>query len=149
MYWWAIHELEKQAISSETHQFQAGLDFHVAFRAFLEKDFKSCFVYTQNYLEKIPNVDLLISFGSERDGYHPVWDIYLSDGPLVETEKWLVKLLDLWSKTQNKPFYAHLCLDYGRLLYEWNHIDEAKKYIQTTLTIGKQYIIIDKINLLL
>lgn len=141
MYWWAIHELEQpsnQRTKNEKHQFQAGLDFLVAFRAFLEQDFESFLIYTQKYLDKIPSGDLLISFGSERDGYHPAWDIYLSDGPLIEAEKSLVKLLDMWSKTKNRPFYAHLCLDYGNLLYEWNHLEQAKTYFHEALTIGKE-----------
>lgn len=141
MYWWAVHELERTLIQfskNEKLQFQAGLDFLVAFRAFLEQDFDSFLIYTQKYLDKIPSGDLLISFGSERDGYHPAWDIYFSDGALVEAEKSLIKLLDMWSKTKNRPFYAHLCLDYGKLLYEWNHVEQAKTYFYEALMIGKE-----------
>ena len=141
MYWWAIHELEQlsnQYTKNEKRQFQAGLDFLVAFRSFLEKDFEHFLTYTQKYLEKKPDGDLLISFGSERDGHHPAWDIYISDGSLIEAEKSLIKLLDLWSKTKNRPFYAHLCLDYGGLLYEWNHLEQAKTYFHKALVIGKE-----------
>ncbi|MBW8351907.1 LuxR C-terminal-related transcriptional regulator [Bacillus sp. IITD106] len=140
-YWWAINELQQGSnplSQRETQQFLAGLDFLVAFRSFLEKDFDYFIQYSQKYLEREPSGDLLIGFGSGLDGYHPAWDIYLSNGSLAKAEEMLQALVEMWSKTKNKPFYAHLCMDYGKLLYEWNRLDEANTYIRQALAIGKE-----------
>src|SRR5699024_4710429 len=37
------------------------------------------------------------------------------------------------------PFYAHLCMDYARLLYEKNQLQEAKQYVERTTSIGEDY----------
>lgn len=141
-YWYANDRLEQEPTTlseSERRQFRAGLHFLVAFRLLLEKNFAGFTDYSEKYLQIESTGDLLVSFGSQNDGYHPVWDIYISDGDLIESEKILQKLLTMWEKTENKPFYAHLCIDYGKLLYEWNELDKAKSYLNEALKIGKTY----------
>lgn len=141
MYWWAVNELEhnKKLLSDKgKNELQAGLDFLVAFRSFLKRDFESFVKASEEYLEKDSDGSLLVGIGYDRDGYHPVLDVYVSDGNLLKAAEILQKLLEMWSKTKNKPFYAHLCLDYGKLLYEWNQLEEAESYVFKACLIGKE-----------
>lgn len=142
-YWWVIDKLEKHPnlLSQKDKQhYGAGLDFLVAFRSFLEKDFESFIEYAKRYLEQDPDGGFLPEFGIERDGYHPIWDIYLTceRENLYEAEETLRMLVKMWEKTRHTLFLAHLCLDYGLLLYERNRLDEAEQYIQKALMIGKE-----------
>lgn len=141
MYQWAVNELElsEHPLSEKgKNELRAGLDFLVAFRSFLEKDFESFVIASEKYLGRESSGSLLVGIGFDRDGYHPVLDIYVSDGNLLKAAEILQKLLKMWSKTKNKAFYAHLCIDYGRLLYEWNQLVEAEKYLSKALEIGKE-----------
>lgn len=142
-YWWVIDKLEKHPnlLSQKDKQhYGAGLDFLVAFRSFLEKDFESFIEYAKRYIEQDPDGGFLPEFGIERDGYHPIWDIYLTceRENLYEAEETLRMLVKMWEKTRHTLFLAHLCLDYGLLLYERNRLDEAEQYIQKALMIGKE-----------
>jgi LuxR family maltose regulon positive regulatory protein len=140
-YWWAVNELKDNG-NSLSHkvksELQAGLDFLIAFRSFLERDFDSFVIASKSYLEKEPDGSLLVGIGFDRDGYHPVLDIYISDGNMLKAEKTLQVLLKMWSETKNKPFYAHLCMDYGKLLCEQNQLIEAEEYISEALAIGNE-----------
>lgn len=140
-YWWAIHNLEQATHNFsvlEVQQMYAGLDFLVAFRSFLERDFESVIIYSRKYVQREPEGSLLIGFGFERDGYHPAWDIFVSDGNLHTAAKILPDLLGIWSGTRNKPFYGHLCMDYAKLLYEWNQLDRAEEYLRQSLVCGRE-----------
>lgn len=141
IYWWAVHELEHNdnLLSDKVKsELQAGLRFLVAFRSFLIKDFETFMISSEKYLEREPSGSLLVGIGHDRDGYHPVLDIYVSDQNLSKASDILQILLNMWSKTKNKPFYAHLCVDYGKLLYEWNQLVEAENYLSKALLIGKE-----------
>lgn len=142
-YCWAIDKLENHPnlLSQKDKQhYGAGLDFLVAFRSFLEKDFESFVEYSKRYLEQDPDGGFLPEFGIEQDGYHPIWDIYLTceSENLYKTEETLRMLLNMWGKTRHTLFLAHLCLDYSVLLYERNRLEEAEYYTQKALGIGKE-----------
>lgn len=148
-YWWVINELEKNTSLLESKHkqlYEAGLDFLVAFRSFLEKDFESFIEYTQKYLKRDPHGVFFTDFGIERDGYQPLWDIYLTceSENLYDVNETLQMLLDMWRQTKNKLFFAHLSLDYCALLYEQNRMEEAQQQAQKALDMGKDC---DNLNL--
>lgn len=141
-YWWAIHRLNEAQHSlsaEEVHTFYTGLSFLVAFRGYLERDFATCLEYSKDYLARDPNGNFMIGFGTNQEGYHPVWDIHVSSDHLPKAEQILKDLLQLWSATNNVYFIAHLCIDYGNLLYEWNRLEEARQYLQRSLEIGQTH----------
>ncbi|MFD3260230.1 hypothetical protein ACE3MQ_16625 [Paenibacillus lentus] len=42
---------------------------------------------SKEYVERHPEGDFLIGFGSDWDGFHPVWNIYVSDDSLTLAEQ--------------------------------------------------------------
>ncbi|MFC4617602.1 LuxR C-terminal-related transcriptional regulator [Camelliibacillus cellulosilyticus] len=140
-YWWAARELDNGGhglTCEEDNLFRAGLDVLVAFRTFIEKDFDYVVPYSKAYLQRDPDGDLFIGFGHDPDGSHIMLDIYISSSHLKKAENILLDLLKIWSNTKNALFYAHLCTDYGKLLYEWNRLDEAERYARRAYDIGKK-----------
>lgn len=137
-HWWAINELQQTTMSLTTNQaeiFKVGLDFLVAYRTFLKRDFESFIIYSRNYVANKLEGNILVNFGTDRDGHHSIWDVYLSDGNLKKAEEILPVLIDIWSQTQNKPFYAHLCIDYAKVLYEKNCLEDALHYVREALVL--------------
>lgn len=112
-YWWAVRRLEQNTASHQSDKgktLQAGLAFLAAFRTFLDRDFDYAVQYSKEYVERHPEGDFFIGFGSDRDGYHPVWNIYVSDDSLILAEQVLTPLLSIWSASRNVYFIAHLCI---------------------------------------
>ncbi|WP_019636490.1 LuxR C-terminal-related transcriptional regulator [Paenibacillus fonticola] len=141
-YWQVVRGLEEGASSvypDESGMLQAGLAFLAAFRTFLDRDFEYAVQYSKEYVERHPVGDLFIGFGSGQDGYHPVWDVYVSDDSLRLADQVLTPLLSLWSETRNVYFIAHLCIDIGKLQYERNRLDESEKYMRIAHDIGSSH----------
>lgn len=141
-YWWAENQLkEVQCTLSpiEVEEFQSGLLFLVAFRAYLEQDFETSIQYSKEYVQRDPTGSFFVGFGTERSGYHPLWEIHVTVGGLRTADKILSDLLDIWSETENVYFVAHLCIDYGKLLYEWNRLEEAEQYLLRAVEVGKTH----------
>lgn len=139
-YWWAIRRLEEDSASldaSEAETLQAGLAFLAAFRTFMDRDFEYAVQFSKEYVARHPQGDFFIGFGSDRDGYHPAWDIYVSDDSLQLADQILTPLLSIWSETRNEVFVAHLCIDFGKLQYERNLLDEAEKHMRRAHEIGR------------
>lgn len=141
-YWQAMRMLEDDKLSllpDASRTLQAGLAFLTAFRTFLDRDFEHTVQYSKKYIEKHPEGDLFVGFGSDRDGYHPVWDIYVSDDSLLLAEQIVIPLLSIWSESENFHFVAHLYIDFGKLQYERNRLSEAERYMRKAYDIGRQY----------
>ncbi|AZK45122.1 LuxR C-terminal-related transcriptional regulator [Paenibacillus lentus] len=141
-YWWAVRRLEQNTdfLDPDTGRIlQAGLAFLAAFRTFLDRDFDYAVQYSKEYIERHPEGDFFIGFGSGGDGYHPVWDIYVSDDSLAMAEQVLDPLLSIWSASRNMYFIAHLCIDFGKFLYERNRLDEAERYMRRARDIGEAH----------
>lgn len=141
-YWRAVRWLEENTSSlhpDEAETLQAGLVFLAAFRTYLDRDFDYAVHYSKEYVKRHPRGDFFIGFGSDQDGYHPVWDIYISDDSLTLAKQVLTPLLSIWSGTQNMYFIAHLCIDFGKLQYERNRLDEAERYMRRACDIGKSH----------
>nr|WP_239587919.1 LuxR C-terminal-related transcriptional regulator [Gracilibacillus alcaliphilus] len=141
-YWQAVRKLEEDnsSLSPKAIQtLQAGLPFLVAFRTFLDRDFEFVVQYSKEYVAKHPEGDLFVGFGNGQDGYHPVWDIYVSDDSLNLTEEVVLPLLSIWSETGQVYFIAHLHIDFGKLQYERNDLHEAERYMRKAYDIGKSY----------
>ncbi|MBU5445388.1 LuxR C-terminal-related transcriptional regulator [Paenibacillus sp. MSJ-34] len=140
-YWWAANRLEQaEALPSNVRkEYEAGLAFLVAFRYFLEQDFETSIQYAARYVRIHPEGDFFVGFGSGQDGYHPIWDVHASAGGLVQAEQALSALLAIWSETRNVYFIAHLCIDFGRLQYERNRLDEAERYFRRSLELGRTH----------
>lgn len=141
-YWRALRRLDEDAASlppSAAETLHAGLAFLAAFRTFLDRDFEYAVQFSKEYVEKHPEGDFFIGFGSDRDGYHPVWDIYVSDDSLRLAEQVLTPLLSIWSGTRNVLFVAHLYIDFGKMQYERNRLVEAEKAMRQAYHIGKLY----------
>jgi len=140
-YWQAVRWLEEDAASLpfEAETLQAGLAFLAAFRTFLDRDFEYAVQFSREYVEKHPEGDFFIGFGSDEDGYHPVWDIYVSDNGLRLAEQVLTPLLSIWSGTRNVYFIAHLNIDLGKMQYERNRLVEAEKAMRQAYHIGRSH----------
>ncbi|GIP30803.1 LuxR C-terminal-related transcriptional regulator [Paenibacillus sp. J2TS4] len=141
-YWRAIRRLEEDTdplppVVAET--LQAGLVFLAAFRTFMDRDYEYAVQFSQEYVEKHPEGDFFIGFGSDGDGYHPVWDIYVSDDSLRLAEQVLTPLQSIWSETRNVLFVAHLYIDFGKMQYERNRLVEAEKVVRQAYHIGKSH----------
>ncbi|MEK5233391.1 LuxR C-terminal-related transcriptional regulator [Lysinibacillus sp. FSL K6-0232] len=139
-YWQAVRWLEEDTASLhpfEAETLQAGLAFLAAFRTFLDRDFEYAVQFSKEYVEKHPEGDFFIEFGSDEDGYHPVWDIYVSDDSLRLAEQVLTSLLSIWSETRNVYFVAHLYIDLGKMQYERNRLVEAEKLMRQAYDIGR------------
>lgn len=142
VYWQAVRWLEKGADNLPPHQsktLHAGLAFLAAFRTFLDRDFDYAVQYSEEYVSIHPEGDFFIGFGGDKDGWHPVWDIYVSDDSITLAKQILTPLISIWSETRNVYFVAHLCIDFGKLQYECNRLDEAEKYMRRANDIGKSY----------
>lgn len=140
-YWQVMHTLKESETSlplKVRQTLQAGLPFLSAFRLFLDRNYEGAIQYSREYTKIHPKGDLFVGFGSDRDGYHPVWDIYVSDDSLLLADQIVTTMLSIWSETENAPFIAHLHIDFGKLLYERNHLNEAKRYMQQAYQFGKQ-----------
>lgn len=140
-YWIAVEALQKgdPVLSQADKKYlEGGLDLLVAFRSFLERDFNSFQIYTEKYISNDPRGEMLVNFGLDWQGYHQIWDVYMSDGSSRQAAGLLPPLLEQWSKTVNRLFYAHLCIDYAALLYEQNHLQQATKQIEKALQIAKE-----------
>lgn len=141
-YWRAVEQLENGSLtlSQENKKaFETGLDLLVAFRCFLERDFTSFQIYSEKYIGNDPEGSMFVNFGMDQHGYHQAWDVFISDGSSNQAMDLLPPLLRLWSKTENRPFYAHLCMDYAALLYERNDVLKAKEQIEKALRIASSY----------
>ncbi|HAG01549.1 LuxR C-terminal-related transcriptional regulator [Paenibacillus lactis] len=139
-YWQAVRRLEEDTDPlppEEAETLQAGLAFLAAFRTFLDRDFEYAVQFSHEYVEKHPEGDFFIEFGSDVDGYHPVWDIYVSDDSLRLAEQVLTSLLSIWSETRNVYFVAHLYIDLGKMQYERNRLVEAEKLMRQAYDIGR------------
>ncbi|USG67765.1 hypothetical protein NDK47_11005 [Brevibacillus ruminantium] len=139
-YWRAVRRLDEDTdplppVEAET--LHAGLAFLAAFRTFLDRDYEYAVQFSQEYVEKHPEGDFFIGFGSDGDGYHPVWDIYVSDDSLRLAEQVLTPLLSIWFGTRNVLFVAHLYIDFGKMQYERNRLVEAEKVMRQVYHIGK------------
>ncbi|CAM5785849.1 LuxR C-terminal-related transcriptional regulator [Brevibacillus borstelensis] len=141
-YWRAVRRLEEDTASlhpSEAETLHAGLAFLTAFRTFLDRDFEYAVQFSKEYVEKQPEGNLFIGFGSDRDGYHPLWDIYVSDDGLRLAEQVVTPLLSIWSGTRNVYFVAHLYIDFGKMQYERNRLVEAEKVMRQAYDIGRTH----------
>lgn len=141
-YWQVMQTLEESGTSlplKVRQTLQAGLPFLSAFRLFLDRDYEGAIQYSQEYIKIHPKGDLFVGFGSDRDGYHPVWDIYVSDDSLLLAEQIVIPLLSIWSESENFHFVAHLYIDFGKLQYERNRLSEAERYMRKAYDIGRQY----------
>ncbi|MFS0653776.1 LuxR C-terminal-related transcriptional regulator [Brevibacillus sp. 179-C 9.1 HS] len=141
-YWRAVRRLEEGIASCspvESETLHGGLAFLAAFRTFLDRDFEYAVQFSREYVEKHPEGDFFIGFGSDGDGYHPVWDIYVSDNGLRLAEQVLTPLLSIWSGTRNVYFIAHLYIDLGKMQYERNRLVEAEKAMRQAYDIGRLY----------
>lgn len=141
-FWWAFQRLEDASAClplHETTKFRAGLLFLAAFKAYLERDLELSFRYSEQYIQCDPKGALFISLGTSGGGHHPNWEIHVMTSSLQTSEQVLKDLLQIWSGTENAYFFAHLCIDYGKLLYEWNRLKEAEQYLLQTLEVGRAY----------
>ena len=120
----------------ERQMIQAIMKYFVAFRGYLEKDFDTFVEFSEQYLKLRPQGDLLVGFGWGAEGYHRVWDIYVTNYGLRRAEMVLADMWRLWEGKKNIYFFAHLCLDYGKLHYEWNQLNEAESFVQKALDIA-------------
>ena len=136
----AVRRLEEDTAPlppEEAETLHAGLAFLAAFRTFMDRDFEYAVQFSKEYVEKHPEGDFFIGFGSDGDGYHPVWDIYVSDDSLRLAEQVLTPLLSIWSETRNVLFVAHLYIDLGKMQYERNRLVEAEKLMRQAYDIGR------------
>lgn len=141
-YWRALRRLDEDSASlppSAAEILHAGLAFLAAFRTFLDRDFEYAVQFSQEYVEKHAEGEFFIGFGSDRDGYHPVFDIYVSDDSLQLAEQVLTPLLSVWSETRNIYFVAHLYIDLGKMQYERNRLVDAEKVMRQAYEIGRLY----------
>jgi LuxR family maltose regulon positive regulatory protein len=141
MYWWAASRLEneKDSLSRETLQYyKAGLNFLIAARSFLERDFESSVEYWEKYTASDPEGGFITGFGMDSNGYHPMWDISVVSAGLARAQRILHKLLQIWSGKQNIPLVIHFMIEYGKLLYEWNRLEEAETCMQEAWKLGKE-----------
>lgn len=141
-YWQAVRWLEENTASlpsSATETLHAGLAFLAAFRTFMDREFEYAVQFSKEYVEKHAEGEFLIGFGSDRDGYHPVFDIYVSDDSLQLAEQVLTPLLSIWSETRNIYFVAHLYIDLGKMQYERNRLVDAEKVMRQAYEIGRLY----------
>lgn len=139
-YWRAVRRLDEDTAPlppDEAETLRAGLAFLAAFRTFLDRDYEYAVQFSQEYVEKHPEGDFFIGFGSDGVGYHPVWDIYVSDDSLQLADQVLTPLLSIWSGTRNVLFVAHLYIDFGKMQYERNRLVEAEKAMRQAYHIGK------------
>lgn len=89
-YWRTIRRLDEDTDPlppEEAKTLHAGLAFLAAFRSFMDRDYEYAVQFSKEYVEKHPKGDFFIGFGSDGDGYHPVWDIYVSDDSLRLAEQ--------------------------------------------------------------
>ncbi len=139
-YWEAIERLEDPALVLDERErsiWQAGLAFLVATRAYIERDFATFIEYSRLYLEYRPAGDFLVGFGLGLDGHHRLWESVITTGGLSQAEDFLREIWELWSETDNVYLIAHFAIDYGKLHYERNDMQEAETYYQKALDIGK------------
>lgn len=123
--------------SGELQVYQAGMAFMVAFRAFLERDFETFLDYSKRFLRIQPDGDFFIGFGNAADGYHRALSIYLTSQGLKQAETLLPRIWSLWSNTKNSYFIAHLCIEYGRLHYERNRLNQAKSFLRKAMRLAR------------
>ena len=141
-YWRTIRRLDEDTDPlppEEAKTLHAGLAFLAAFRSFMDRDYEYAVQFSKEYVEKHPKGDFFIGFGSDGDGYHPVWDIYVSDDSLRLAEQVLPPLLSIWSETRNVLFVAHLYIDLGKMHYERNRLVDAEKVMRQAYDIGRLY----------
>lgn len=141
-FWWAYERLEAASAHpplSEAKMFRAGLLFLASFKTYLERDFAMSIHYSEQYKQCDPKGTLFVSLGTSSGGHHSNWEIHVMTSSLQTSEQVLKDLLQIWSETENAYFYAHLCIDYGKLLYEWNRLKEAEQYLLQTSEIGRAY----------
>jgi LuxR family maltose regulon positive regulatory protein len=55
---------------------------------------------------------------------------------LRQAEEKLAAMWRLWGDKKNENFLAHLCLDYGKLLYERNCLNDAESFVQRAFDIA-------------
>lgn len=138
-YWWVEQRLEQNNMLSphDARSIMAGLAYLAAFRGYLERDMDTFLQYSKTYVQLLPKGDFLVGFGWGPDGYHPVWDIYLTNYGLRSAEDGLEAMWQLWSDTENVYFQAHLCLDFAKLYYERNQLSKAESFARRALETGK------------
>lgn len=129
---------EKELSETGKKKIQNGLFYLMAFRGYLEKDLETAVTYSKKYLENNPEGEVTIGFGMEQSRYHPIRRVFISSSDLRKAEQLLQPLLEIWATTKSIYFYAHLCIDYGKLLYEWNRLEEAEEYLLKAIKIGRK-----------
>lgn len=139
-YRWVQRRLQEGGLQpDEELKFQSGLLLWAACKCYLEKDYEKAIAYTKKYLKIDPDGNLLIEYVMKGKNYHPYLEDSEPSGALVAAERDLQSLVKIWSKTKNVYFYAQLCIDYGKLLYEWSSLEEVEVYAGQAIEIGKKH----------
>lgn len=131
----AVSLFPEQVIES----FHAGLSVLEAFGAYFERDFEASIRHFEAYMRRNPSGDFFVGLGTDDDAYLPIWDVYAFVDNLKVAEWVLNAYLQIWSGTRNVFFIANLYISYGKLMYEWNRLEEAEQYFNQALEIGKTY----------
>lgn len=90
-------------------------------------------------MRRYPSGDFLVGLGTDDDTYLSIWDVYAFVDNLKVAEWVLDAYLRIWSRTRNVFFIANLYISYGKLMYEWNRLEEADRYFNQALGIDKTY----------
>lgn len=140
LYWRLDRKLKETGdlATAEWQAYQAGMAFLVAFRAYLERDFDTFLDYSRQFLQLRPDGDFLIGFGSGMDGYHSILSIEVTSHGLAKAEQLLPQIWQLWSKTKNDYFIAHMCMEYGRFHYERNCLSEATSFLRKAMEVARK-----------
>lgn len=128
-YWHAHRLLEEGDVANDGDAgitLRCGLDFLAAIRTFMDREFDDAIHFSNEYVEGHPEGDLFVGFGCDQDGNHSLWNTYVSDQQPVLAKHVLPQLIDIWSRSQNIYFLAHLYIDIGRYYYEIDHLDLAE-----------------------
>lgn len=141
-YGWAVSRLNKgeDMLSEDAAQtYAAGFHYLTATRAYLERDFETSVKYWEKYLASDPKDEFISGLGMDVQGYHPLWDVSITSSGLRRAEKVLNRLIQLWSGRYRGHFTAHLLIEKGKLLYEWNRLEQAEQTLREALELVRTH----------
>lgn len=119
--------------------YRSGFEMLQVIGALFANNFELFVQLSEDYVKMYPEGDNFISLGTEGDLQFPKWSFLEMVGNLQEREQLLHRLLACWSRTKHYYLIGSLCIGYGELMYEWNRLDEAEKYLQRARQLGETH----------
>ncbi|KQX51150.1 LuxR C-terminal-related transcriptional regulator [Paenibacillus sp. Root444D2] len=123
--------LQEKLSDVEWNRTMGNIYFFCAVMSYLQKDLVRTSEYFELVERYIPEGSFFQTMGRNRyQGYDAFDDHLAFINDLHAAHAFLLKWIKTWEHKKEYPFIGFLYASYGKLLYEWNRLDEAELFIK-------------------